>query len=61
MVNHKLGIVHIEKYYGTNVSILELNKIIDWTKCAYTYLHETFTVIDKIIIYYIYFKRRTNG
>ena len=31
-----------------------LNKVINWTKYAYTYLDDNFTVCDKIKIMYIY-------
>lgn len=55
---HDLGVYHIQRYYGKNISLLSLNTIINWTKCAYTYLGESFTFFDKLIIFYMYLKER---
>tara|TARA_R110002074_G_scaffold24853_1_gene73966 strand:- start:24323 stop:24505 length:183 start_codon:yes stop_codon:yes gene_type:complete len=54
---HDLGVYHIKKYYGRNLSLMSLNTAINWTNCAYTYLGESFTFFDKLIIFYNYLKK----
>jgi len=60
-----LGAYHIIKYYGNDLPLfsfrkiygkvnLSLNTVINWTRVAYTYLGDNFTICDKIKVMYIY-------